>query len=159
MRLVELAKSVDDVLSNFKHSDAAEYAKTLIKEFGKPDQFTDHVLVWYNISQFTITYLKDESIPHDFPASHRDFVYSVRSIVVPEKFAKTISHTTGSIIIDGLKSEVTGRCGSITANAITLGFVQDLVDGKIKNEPEAAKKEYGRRIKKLVKPDWFEYNL
>jgi len=159
MRLVEIARNVNDVLKNFKHKDAAEYAKVLIKEFGEPDQFTENCLVWYAISQFDKTYILDESVPHDFPATHRDYVYSVKKISVSEKFAKTLAHTTGSIIVDGLKKEVIARCGSITANAITLGFVQDLVDGKIKNNPETAKKEYGRRILKLVKPEWFDLNI
>lgn len=159
MKLFEITSNVNDVLKHFRHKDAAEYGKSLIKEFGQPDQFTDSCLVWYNISQFTETYLQDESIPHEFPAPHRDFCYSTKVIPVDTKFAKTLAHTTGSIIIDGLKNQVTARCGSITANAITLGFVQDLVDGKISNNPEKAKKEYGRRIKKLVKPTWFEYNI
>lgn len=159
MRLHELTKTVEDVLKNFKHKDAAEYGRTLIKEFGKPSQFTDDSLIWYNISQFAVTRLQDESVPHNFPSSHRDFLYGTKRINVPEEFARTLAHTTGSIIVDGLKNEVTARCGSLTANAITLGFVQDLVDGKIKNDPETSKKEYSQRIKNLVKPDWFEYNI
>ena len=159
MKLFELQRTVKDALAKFKHADAAEYAQTLIKEFGEPDQFTDDCLVWYSISQFDVTYLKDESVTHEFPAPHRDYVYSTKVIPVDTKFAETLAHTTGSIIVDGLKNEVTARCGTITANAITLGFVQDLVEGKIPNNPEKAKKEYGKRISNNVKPDWFEYNI
>ena len=49
---------------------------------------------------------------------------------------------TGSIIVDGLKGEVTARCGDLVANDITLQFVLDSINGKI----EPTKDEYAKRI-------------
>jgi len=54
-------------------------------------------------------------------------------------------YVTGSIIVDLLKQEVTARCGDVTANAITLGFVQDQPKmGKLTKKQ--LKDEYARRI-------------
>ena len=70
-----------------------------------------------------------------------------------------LGHASGSIIYDGLKMEVTARCGSLYANAATLGFVKDLVDGKIKVNKEQAKKEYAARIKSKPLPDWYPNSM
>ena len=94
----------------------------------------------------------DEHIEHSFPADHIDYVYSM--IAIPEIQAKDGKSTidpdlvgkfagvTGSIIVDGLKGEVTARCGDTVANDITLNFVLDSIKGKI----EPTKEEYGKRI-------------
>ena len=80
-------------------------------------------------------------------------------IKVPTDLLDILGHASGSIIYDGLKMEVTARCGSLYANAATLGFVKDLVDGKIKVNKEQAKKEYASRIKSKPLPDWYPNTL
>jgi hypothetical protein len=66
------------------------------------------------------------------------------------------AHASESILIDRLKNTVTARCGDINANAITLGFVQDVVSGNGPQDPESAKKEYAKRITGGHYPDWFK---
>ena len=76
----------------------------LIKKFGEPDEVTENMLLWNNIEPpFMSVYIKDESIPHEFPAAHRDYVYSTMEIDVPADMLDTLGHVTGSIIYDGLK--------------------------------------------------------
>lgn len=164
MRAYELfeQKKVNDIVKNWRNRDAAEYAEKMIKAFGEPNEVTDTSLMWRNIESFKETVIKDESVPHDFPKNHRDYVYSSMHIEVPEELMNVLAHVTGSIIVDGLKHEVTGRCGTLWANAVTLGFVQDLVDKKISNNPEKAKKEYGKRIlsgKKSALPEWYKNEI
>ena len=77
------------------------------------------------------------------------------NIDVPADMLDTLGHVTGSIIYDGLKKEVTARCGDLYANAATLGFVKDMVDGKVSTDFEEAKKEYANRIQKAPLPDWY----
>jgi len=147
-------------LQGWEHDDAKEYAIKLIKKFGEPDEVTENMLLWNNIeSPFQTTYIKDESIPHEFPASHRDYVYSTMEIDVPADMLDTLGHVTGSIIYDGLKKEVTARCGDLYANAATLGFVKDMVDGKVSTDFEEAKKEYANRIQEAPLPDWYPNSM
>jgi len=80
-------------------------------------------------------------------------------IKVPSKLYDTLGYVTGSIIIDGLKETVTARCGSLYANAATLGFVRDMVNGDVTDEPEAAKKEYALRITKKPLPGFYKNEL
>nr|QBK89235.1 MAG: hypothetical protein LCMiAC02_03300 [Mimivirus LCMiAC02] len=53
-----------------------------------------------------------------------------------------------------MKQEATARCHYLVKNAVSLGFVQDVVFGKIKKED--ARKEYGRRILSNIYKDWFK---
>ena len=144
----------EDVLKKWDHDDAASYAQELIDDYGDPDEYTQSQLTWYDISEFTNTTVKDESIPHCCPKPHRDYVYSTMEIDVPEDLMEAIANASESIMVDQLKKEVTARCADIYANAITLGFVQKLVAGDIK--PEDSKKEYEKHILDSIMPDWFE---
>ena len=49
-----------------------------------------------------------------------------------------LAKCSGSILIDHLKNEVGARCGSLTANAVTLNFCLDVVAGRT----EPTKDEY-----------------
>lgn len=133
------------------HSGPRKHVDSLIKTFGHPAADTIHSAVWYNIDGFDVVEIKDEEIPHSFPAEHIDWCYGTLRVPVPAKYYTDFAKVTGSIIIDGLKQEVTARCQSMIANAVTIGFVQDVVAGLAK----PTKQEYAKRIKNLLTPAWF----
>ena len=143
-------------LDSWEHEDAKSYAKELVEKYGDPDVVTDNMVLWKDnrISEFKKVYVIDESIPHDSPAPHHDYVYSTMEIDVPEDLMEAVAKASESIIVDQLKNEVTARCGDIIANAITLGFVQKLIDGDIK--PENSEEEYKKYILEGMTPDWFK---
>ena len=153
----------EDSLKNWKHKDAKEYAEKLIEEYGQPDEVTETMLKWNKLGSFgdgeMETYVIDESIPHSFPAPHRDYVYTTMKMKVDSDMLDTLGHVTGSIIYDGLKETVTARCGSLYANAATMGFVKDMIDGKVPVEDEVAKKEYADRIQKDPLPKFYDNRM
>ena len=153
----------EDSLKNWKNDDAKGYAEKLIEEYGQPDEVTETMIKWNKLGSFgegeMETYVLDESIPHDFPAPHRDYVYTTMNIKVDSDMLDTLGHVTGSIIYDGLKETVTARCGSLYANAATMGFVKDMVDGKVPVEDDAAKKEYADRIQKDPLPKFYDNRM
>ena len=124
------------------HSEPVEYAKHLEKTFGKPDEITDSQLCWFAKDGFKRIVIKDEYILHGSPAPHYDFIYCYIDLKVPEKYARALAESSGSIMIDYLKGEVGARCGSITANATTLNYVLDVVAERV----VPSKKEYEKRI-------------
>ena len=75
-------------------------------------------------------------------------------IDIPQELMEAVAKASESIIVDQLKNEVTARCGDIIANAITLGFVQKLVNNEIKSED--AEEEYKKHILEGMTPDWFK---
>ena len=58
---------------------------------------------------------------------HYDFVYSYIDLEIHEDLSDELAKCSGSILIDHLKNEVGARCGSLTANAVTLNFCLDVV--------------------------------
>ena len=157
-------KQIHPLVSNWENEKAQKYASILIEKYGEPKVKGKKMLLWedlelideetyeYKVKKIDKVYIIDESIAHSFPAEHTDYVYSTLKIpqiqakdgvstIKPELVGK-FTGVTGSIIVDGLKGEVTARCGDLVANDVTLNFVLDSIDGKI----EPTKDEYGDRI-------------
>lgn len=157
MKLMEIVGDMDakDVLEQFECEQASDYGFKLIEAFGQPDGAMYNQLYWKKADQMRHITLKDEQIEHNFPKEHLDFVYSSWEMEVPEHLHSLFAYVTGSIIIDGLKSLVTARCGTLHANATTLQFVKDVIDGKAPQQLEEAKQEYADRIKSGQAPQWY----
>ena len=170
----EEEKQIHSLVSDWENEKAQKYASILIEKYGEPKVKGGKMLLWedlelideetyeYKVKKVDKVYIIDESIAHSFPAEHIDYVYSVlkvpqiqakdgKSTINPDLVGK-FAGVTGSIIVDGLKGEVTARCGDTVANDVTLNFVLDSINGKV----EPSKEEYGKRIlslKKEVKED------
>jgi len=162
-------KKIHPLVSNWKHEKAQSYASVLIDKYGEPKVKGKRMLLWedlnlideenyqYKVKKVDKVYIIDEHIEHSFPADHIDYVYTTikipqiqakngKSTIKPELVGK-FAGVTGSIIVDGLKGEVTARCGDLVANDVTLNFVLDAINGKV----EPTKDEYGNRILSIKK--------
>lgn len=151
-----------DIISAFHHDGARRYAHQLYHRFGSPHIFGPGLVMWSNEAQpgffsepYTRVQVVDESIKHDFPAEHHDFVYTTAQLDLTGCQACKLVKVSGSIIIDLLKGEVTARCGGLTANDVTLNFVEDVKNGRV----EASKSEYAYRIKNKIVPDSYQWYL
>ena len=143
--------------SKWDHPEAADYSQFLEKTFGEPAEATDEQTVWHHKDGFKRIVVRDEYILHGSPAPHYDFVYCYVDLEVPEELSDELAKCSGSILIDHLKNEVGARCGSLTANAVTLNFVMDVTQGRT----QPVKEEYEKRIlgmKKMFK-DGEKYEL
>mgnify|MGYP001397998883 CR=1 FL=1 len=132
--------------TGWKHEDPVKYSKHLSKTFGNPDELTNYRAVWYNKDGVKRIEVKDEYILHGSPAPHYDFVYSYIDLKVPHEIADELADSSESIMIDFLKNEVGARCGSLTANAVTLNYVLDVVAKRVR----PSKEEYEKRIKSMI---------
>ena len=132
---------------NWDHEKAVSYSKYLEKHFGQPDEFTNEQAVWHHIDGFKKVVCRDEYILHCCPEPHYDFVYSYIDLEVPKNLSDELAQCSESILIDHLKNEVGARCGSLTANAVTLNFCLDVVSKRT----EPTKEEYEKRIKSMKK--------
>jgi hypothetical protein len=76
---------------------------------------------------------------------------------VPKKFVRVLADSSESILLDLLKNEVSARCATLSANAVTLNYVLDVVSERVKG----SKQEYEKRIKQLYQnklnpdPEWW----
>ena len=127
---------------NWKNAEPVKYAKHLEKFFGKPQELTDNRAVWYDVDGFKRIEVLDEYIMHASPAPHYDFVYCYIDLKVPSSLASKLAESSESITVDFLKNEVGARCASLAANAVTLNYVLDVTENRIK----PSKQVYEKRI-------------
>jgi hypothetical protein len=147
----------EHLLDQWDNDEPKKFAQHLTKKFGPPDESTNQRVVWYNKDGFKRIEVKDEYTLHCCPAPHYDFVYSTIDLHVPKEFVKVLAESSESILLDLLKNEVSARCATLSANAVTLNYVLDVVSGRV----QGSKEEYEKRIKLLYKnkldpdPEWW----
>jgi hypothetical protein len=157
MKIRDILTESSNPLSKWRNDEPVAFVKSLTKKLGKPDELTANRAVWYDQDGFKRIEVLDEYILHCCPAPHYDFVYSTIDLHVPTKFVRVLAESSESILIDLLKNEVSARCATLSANAVTLNYVLDVVSGRV----QGSKEEYERRIKQLYKnklnpdPEWW----
>ena len=125
-----------DMYSQWSNKEPVDYAKYLTKHFGAPEELTEKRAVWYDKDGFKRIEVLDEYILHASPLPHYDFVYCYVDLKVPHNLANKLAESSESITVDFLKNEVGARCASLTANAVTLNYVLDVVEGRVKPSKE-----------------------
>lgn len=157
MKISDLLTESKNTTADWRNSEPVAFVKSLTKKLGAPDELTGNRAVWYDQDGFKRIEVMDEYILHCCPAPHYDFVYSTIDLHVPKKFVRVFAESSESIMLDLLKNEVSARCATLSANAVTLNYVLDVVSGRV----EGSKEEYERRIKQLYKnklnpdPEWW----
>ena len=157
MLINELLLEAKNPLTAWKNDEPRKMVQTLTKRLGSPSEITDSQAVWYDKDGFKSIQVQDEYILHCCPEPHYDFVYSTIDLHVPKKFVRVLADSSESILLDLLKNEVTARCATLSANAVTLNYVMDVVSGRVKG----SKEEYEKRIRQLYKnrldpdPEWW----
>lgn len=157
MRIADILTESKNTIASWNNDEPRKFVKSLTKKLGAPDELTGNRAVWYDKDGFKRIEVLDEYILHCCPAPHYDFVYSTIDLHVPKKFVRVLAESSESILIDLLKNEVSARCATLSANAVTLNYVLDVVSGRV----EGSKEEYERRIKQLYKnklnpdPEWW----
>lgn len=131
--------------TGWKNEEPVKYAKHLQKHFGVPDELTEKRAVWYDKDGFKRIEVLDEYILHASPVPHYDFVYCYVDLKIPHSLAKPLAESSESITVDFLKNEVGARCASLSANAVTLNYVMDVVENRV----QPSKPTYEKRIKDM----------
>ena len=157
MKINQILNEGQNFLKDWGNAEPAEFARSLTKKFGQPNESTPDRVIWHDRDGFKRIEVQDEYIMHCCPEPHYDFVYSTIDLHVPKKFVRVLADSSESILLDLLKNEVTARCATLSANAVTLNYVLDVVSGRVKG----SKQEYERRIRALYKnrldpdPEWW----
>jgi hypothetical protein len=135
------------ILSQWNNTEPANYVTHLQKFFGIPDELSKYRAVWHDVDGFKRVEVLDEFILHSSPVPHYDYVYSYVDLKVSHDLSDDLAKSSESILIDHLKGEVGARCASLSANAVTIQYVIDVVEGNI----TPSKSEYENRIKYMKK--------
>ena len=157
MRISDILFESKNPLTQWRNEEPVLFVKSLTKKLGQPDELTENRAVWYDKDGFKRIEVLDEYVLHCCPEPHYDFVYSTVDLHVPKKFVRVLAESSESILLDLLKNEVSARCATLSANAVTLNYVLDVVSQRV----EGGKDEYEKRIKQLYKnklnpdPEWW----
>jgi len=157
MRISDILFESKNPLTQWRNDEPMEFVKSLTKKLGQPDELTANRAVWYDQDGFKRIEVMDEYTLHCCPSPHYDYVYSTIDLHVPKKFVRVLAESSESILLDLLKNEVSARCATLSANAVTLNYVLDVVSGRV----VGSKSEYEKRIKQLYKnklnpdPEWW----
>jgi len=95
--------------------------------------------------------LRDESVTHDFPSPHNDFLYATYQLRVPDDKVYDIIRLSDSVFYDTLKCEITVRCQSLGAIFATLYLASLIADGTL--GVDVAKNMYGPAITQTIQTD------
>lgn len=110
---------------HWKVGPKREYHKT-VKRFGNPSYLKPGpggVAVWTRFKEscpFTRIMIIDESVPHDKPVEHCDFIYTTINYTISREMRPNVLNISESLMYDSLKEELTARCGTLEANIATL---------------------------------------
>jgi hypothetical protein len=119
----------------------------MIKKYGLPNEATPSMLIWYNYGPWNKTIVHKETIPHNFPKPHPDFLEQTINYQIPLELFDDIAKFDGSVIVDRTKGTITARCHKEPMNFLSLNLVHDIVTKK--RSVQDAHLFYGETVKKF----------
>lgn len=142
-------------VSNWNHSRPKKYFPRCIELFGQPT-FVANVrhgyALWKTKGLFTQHLLIDEDVKHCVPRPHHDYFYSSVKFFVPKDKVCDVLKISGSLNYDGLKKELTARCGGIGANYATIYLGMMVANGTISIRKAQSNDMYARMIRGEILP-------
>jgi hypothetical protein len=109
-------------------------AGQMLEKYGPPNEATPTKLFWYGNGPWKRTVLTSDSVTHNWPTVHSDFLTQVIDYRVPPEMFGDIARFDGSIIVDRTRGEVSARCDSEAANVLGMNMVHEIVTGKRSTE-------------------------
>jgi hypothetical protein len=105
-------------------------AEQMLDIYGGPNEATPTKLFWYRNGPWKRTVLSSDSVVHNWPTLHTDFLTQYLDYRVPPEMIGKIAQFDGSIIVDRTRGEVAARCDSEAANVLGMNMVHEIVTGK-----------------------------
>ena len=142
-------------VSQWQHHRPQKYFSRCVELFGNPTFVANvkhgHAL-WKKKGLFTQHLLIDEDVKHCVPRPHHDYFYSSVKFYVPKNKVCDVLKISGSLNYDGLKKELTARCGGIGANYATIYLGMLVASGSMSLSQVKTKDMYPRMIRGEIMP-------
>ena len=123
-------------------------AKEMMDKYGKPNETTPHMLVWYNNGPWKKTTIYDVETKHIFPVDHTDVMEQVIDHKVPANKFSALAEYDGSVSVHRTDGEISAKCDFEGANFLALNLAHDIITGK--KTVQAARDFYTKAIKEFV---------
>jgi hypothetical protein len=105
-------------------------ARQMIEKYGPPNEATPTKLFWYRNSPWKRTIVDRDTVTHNWPTVHSDFLTQVIDYRVPPDLFDDVAKFDGSILVDRTRGEVAARCDSEAANVLGINMVHEIATGK-----------------------------
>jgi len=105
-------------------------AKAMMDKYGKPNESTGHMLVWYNNGPWKRTIIFNEESKHIFPVDHTDVMEQVIDYKVPPNKSSDVITYDGSVTIRRTDGELSAKCDKEGANFLAINLANDVITGK-----------------------------
>ncbi len=140
----------DNMMSDLKNWPESSQiaAKMIIEKYGKPNEMTAHMLVWYNNGPWKKTTIYSTETKHTFPVDHFDVMEQVIDYKVPTNKFDALAEFDGSVAVHRTDGEMSAKCDKEGANFLALNLADDVITGK-KSVLEA-RKFYAVTIKEFA---------
>jgi hypothetical protein len=124
-------------------------------KYGKPDEVTPTMLVWYNNGPWEKSVIYKKEYMHEFPMPHTDVLQQWVSLEIPEDKFDDLAMYDGSVVVERTTGMVSARCDKEAANFLALNLAHEVAEkGKTVDE---ARSFYGKTIMELMKGEKPEY--
>lgn len=138
-------KAIEQVIKDWSENPR-ESAERLLDYYGEPDEYSDSQLIWYDTDDgWKRTVLRNEEIPHEFPAPHTDYLEQFIDYHVPIEMYSKLAEFDGSVIAERTKGEMSARCGGTSMNFVAINLAHDIITETL--SVDDAREEYARLYK------------
>lgn len=138
-------KAIEQVIKDWRENPRKS-AERLLEYYGEPDEYSDSQLIWYDTDDgWKRTVMRNQEIPHEFPAPHTDYLEQFIDYQVPIEMYSKLAEFDGSVIVERTKGEMSARCGGTSMNFVAINLAHDIITETL--TVEDARKEYARLYK------------
>ncbi|MFT4413339.1 hypothetical protein ACLM5H_05720 [Fredinandcohnia humi] len=120
---------VNQIISHWS-GKPLEGAKTMIRKYGYPPEATMSRLIWYNNGPWKRTIVYRETVPHNFPTPHKDFLEQTIDYYVPLHLYDEVAMFDGSVYLDRTRGEASAKCHKEAMNFLSLNLLNDIATGQ-----------------------------
>jgi hypothetical protein len=120
---------INQILSHW-NGKPLEGAKAIIQKYGYPHEATMSRLIWYNNGPWKRTIIYKDTVPHNFPTPHKDFLEQTIDYYVPLHLYDDVAAFDGSVYLDRTRGEASAKCHKEAMNFLSLNLLNDIVTGQ-----------------------------
>ena len=122
----------------------------MVAKYGPPSGVTENAVAWHNPpAPWHKIVVYKETIDHNWPAPHQDYLEQVVLYPVPEDKFDDLAMYDGSVIAERTAGTLAARCHTEWANLIALNLAHDVIEGT--KSVEEARAEYAKAAMQKMK--------
>jgi hypothetical protein len=141
----EVANVTQEIVKRYTQGwpeNSIKAATQMITKYGDPQEATNSVLIWRNVTPFKRITVFREGITHRFPFLHQDVVEHVVDYKVPTNKVSELINFNGSLSFNRTSGELSSRCNDEVMNIASINLAHDLISNQ--RQTDSARTEMGR---------------